>query len=87
MRGGITLEQAVAEYSKFAQPTFLSYELLHLYGRQYLQKIQHELKFPIAWRDPEIDKILEQDTNSKYFHAVSEQPLDAAIQHASRKKR
>ena len=87
VRGGVTLEQAVAEYSKFAQPAFLSYELLHLYGRQYLQKLERELEFPIMWDSPELDNILAEDANNKYFHAVSEQPLDAVTQHASRKKK
>lgn len=87
VRGGVTLDQAVAEYSKFAAPAFLSYELLHLYGRHYLQKIERELEFPIAWDNPKLDEILKEDTNSKYFGAVNAQPLDAVAQHASRKKK
>ena len=87
VRGGVTLDQAVAEYSQFAQPTFLSYELLHLYGRSYLQKIERELEFPIAWDSPELEKILAEDANTKYFHAVGEQPLDSVAKHASRKKK
>jgi len=87
VRGSITVDQAVAEYSKFAQPTFLSYELLHLYGAQYLQKIEKELEFPIDWANPELKTILESDSNTKYFHAVDSQPLDATTQHASRKKK
>ena len=35
----------------------------------------------------ELDNILKEDANSKYFHAVAEQPLDATTRHASRKKR
>jgi len=87
VRGGVTLDSAVAEYSKFAQPTFLSYELLHLYGAQYLQKIEKELEFPIDWANPELKNILKEDANTKYFHAVDAQPLDAVTQHASRKKK
>lgn len=87
VRGGVTLEQAVEQYAKFAQPSFLSYELLHLYGRQYLQKLERELEFPIMWDSPELDNILKEDANNKYFHAVSEQPLDAVTRHASRKKK
>lgn len=87
VRGSVTLDQAVAEYSKFAQPTFLSYELLHLYGAQYLQKIERELEFPIDWANPRINDILKEDANTKYFGAVGEQPLDAITQHASRKKK
>jgi hypothetical protein len=87
VRGGVTLDQAVAEYSKFAQPTFLSYELLHLYGAQYLQKIERELEFPIDWANPQLTEILKEDTNSKYFQAVGEQPTDKLAKHASRKKK
>jgi len=87
VRGGITLDQAVEEYSKFAMPTFLSYELLHLYGAQYLQKIEKELEFPIDWANPELKNILKEDTNTKYFQAVAEQPLDSVTKHASRKKK
>lgn len=87
VRGGVTLDQALAEYSRFALPTFLSYELLNLYGRQYLQKIEKELEFPIDWNNPAIDEILKEDANSKYFHAVGAQPLDVDIKHASRKKK
>jgi hypothetical protein len=68
-------------------PTFLSYELLHLYGRQYLQKIEKELEFPIDWNNPAIDQILKEDTNTKYFQPVAEQPLDSVTKHASRKKK
>jgi hypothetical protein len=87
VRGRVTMDQAVAEYSKFAAPAFLSYELLHLYGRHYLQKIERELEFPIAWDNPVLDSLLKKDTNSKYFSAIDAQPLDAVAQHASRKKK
>lgn len=87
VRGSVTLDQAVEEYSKFAQPAFLSYELLHLYGHQYLQKLERELEFPIAWDSRRIHEILQEDANSKYFAAVGTQPLDAVTRHASRKKR
>lgn len=87
VRGHNTFDQAVAEYAKFAMPTFLSYELLHLYGRQYLQKIEKELEFPIDWANPLLNEILKEDTNTKYFHAVGEHPTDALAKHASRKKK
>ena len=85
VRGSVTLDQAIAEYARFAQPTFLSYELLHLYGAQYLQKIERELEFPIDWANPRLAEILQEDANSKYFHSVGEQPLDTVTKHASRK--
>jgi hypothetical protein len=59
------LDQAVAEYSKFSMPTFLSYELLHLYGAQYLQRVEKDLEFPIAWNSAEIENIIKHDSRKK----------------------
>jgi len=87
VRGNTTFDLALAEYSKFSMPTFLSYELLHLYGKQYLQRVEKELEFPIDFNNPAIDNILKEDTNKKYFHPVAEQPLDSVVKHASRKKK
>lgn len=87
VRGQATYQQAVAEYSKFALPTFLSYELLHLYKQQYLQKLERELEFPIAWDSKELQKIIQEDTNSKYFQPAAEHPTDVLAKHASRKKK
>jgi hypothetical protein len=87
VRGGVTLELALNEYSRFAMPTFLSYELLHLYGRQYLQKVEKDLEFPIDYNNSQIDEIIKEDTNTKYFTAVGAQPTDQLAKHASRKKK
>lgn len=87
VRGQATYQQALDEYSKFAMPTFLSYELLQLYGAQYLQKIERELEFPIDWANPQLKEILKEDTNTKYFQPVAAQPTDQLAHHASRKKR
>ena len=87
VRGESTFEQSLKEYSRFSMPTFLSYELLHLYGRQYLQRVEKDLEFPIDYNNSHIDEIIKADANTKYFHAVGEQPLDADIKHASRKKK
>lgn len=86
VRGGVTLPQALAEFDQFAAPVFLSYELLHLYRRKYLESVSKQLNFPIAVTDPRLDSILTDDTNAKYFHAVAAQPTDALAHHASRKK-
>lgn len=87
VRGQSTFESALKEYSQFNQPAFLSYELLHLYGRQYLQKIEKELEFPIDFNNSAIAEILKEDTNTKYFQAVGEHATDALAKHASRKKK
>jgi hypothetical protein len=87
VRGAPTLTQALGEYSQFAMPTFLSYELLHLYGKQYLQRIEKDLEFPIDFNNPLINEIIKEDTNHKYFQAVDAQPTDLLAKHASRKKK
>ena len=63
----------------------MSYELLHLYKHKYLESVGRQLNFPIAATDPRLADILADDTNAKYFGAVSAQPTDQLAQHASRK--
>ena len=85
VRKGITLPQAMTEFSQFAQPTFLSYELLHLYQKQYLRQLSQQLAFPIAWDDPRLKEIIQKDTNAKYFSAVDHHPTDDLAHQTSRK--
>ena len=85
VRQAKTFDTAVTEYARFNSPAFLSYELLHLYGQQYLQKLEKELEFPIAWTDTKIKEIIAEDTNAKYFRAVKHHPTDDLARHASRK--
>jgi hypothetical protein len=85
VRKGITLSQALAEFAQFAQPVFLSYELLHLYQEQYLRQLSHQLAFPIAWTDARVKKIIQEDTNTKYFSAVDYHPTDDLAHKTSRK--
>jgi len=85
VRGAPTLETALAEFDQFAAPVFLSYELLHLYGRKYLDNIQQQLGFPIATTDPRLKDILAEDANTKYFKPVAHHPTDDLARHASRK--
>lgn len=85
VRGAPTLAQALAEYSQFAAPFFLSYELLHLYREQYLAKLARELNIPIAADDARLKDILAEDTNAKYFQPVAHHPTDDLARHASRK--
>ena len=85
VRGAPTVDQAVAAYDQLAAPVFLSYELLHLYGRKYLESVSQQLGFPIAANDPRLETILDQDTNSKYFSAIEYHPTDDLARHASRK--
>jgi hypothetical protein len=85
VRKGITLTQALVEFSQFAQPTFLSYELLHLYREQYLQQLSQQLAFPIACTDPRLKEIIQEDTNAKYFSAVDHHSTDDLARKTSRK--
>ena len=84
VRGAVTVDQAVAAYDPLASPVFLSYELLHLYGRKYLESVSQQLGFPIAASDPRLETIMDEDTNSKYFSAIRHHPTDDLAQHTSR---
>lgn len=85
VRNGVTLPQALKEFSQFAQPTFLSYELLHLYQDQYLKQLSQQLEFPIAYNDPRLKEIICEDTNAKYFSAVDHCSTDDLAHQTSRK--
>ena len=87
VRGQATFETALKEYEKLTtwNPVFLSYELLHLYGKNYLQQISHQLEFPVNFNDPGLNNILQDDTNSKYFQPVDHHPTDDLARHTSRK--
>lgn len=85
VRKGVTLSQALEEFAQFAQPAFLSYELLHLYQEQYLQQVSQQLAFPIAYTDPRLKEIIQEDTNAKYFSAVDYHPTDDLAHKTSRK--
>lgn len=87
VRGAITVDQAIAAYDPLASPVFLSYELLQLYGRKYLDSVSQQLGFPIAASDPRLEIIMDEDTNSKYFSPVKHHPTDDLARHTSRKWR
>ena len=69
-----TLPLFVEQLPKLWDPTFLSYELLYLYKQDYLKSLK--LNIPVAWNDPNINTILENDSNLKYIHYVDEYILD-----------
>ena len=87
VRGGASLPYALAEFDALAAPVFLSYELLHLYKKKYLEAVARQLNFPIDINNSKIEEILAEDTNSKYFKSVQYHPTDDLAQHASRKWR
>jgi len=87
VRGEPTVDLALVEYEKLTtwNPVFLSYELLHLYGKNYLQQLSQQLQFPVDLDHPQLNEILADDTNSKYFQPVGHHPTDDLAKHASRK--
>ena len=64
-------------------PVFISQELLYLYKGTYLQSLSKQLDFPIAYDDPRVNKILEEDANSKYFRKIQRQELDSLVRKVS----
>jgi len=89
VRGEPTFDIALAEYEKLRtwDPVFLSYELLHLYRRNYLCQIAKQLEFPIEVDHPQLNNILVDDTNSKYFKPIGHHPTDDLARRTSRKWR
>ena len=89
LRGEPTYNIAVEQYRKLAtwNPVYLSYELLQLYSRDYLRQLSISLEFPIDYNNAQIDDILEDDTNQKYFQPVTHHPTDDLARHTSRKWR
>jgi hypothetical protein len=88
VRGEPTFDIAVKEFEKLQtwDPAFLSYELLHLYRKDYLRQVSKQLAFPIDWQNFRLDNIIEEDTNSKYFTPIKHHPTDDLAKYASRKK-
>jgi hypothetical protein len=87
VRGEPTFDLALEQYKKLStwNPAYLSYELLQLYRGAYLQQLSNQLGFPIDYNNTQIDKILTDDTNQKYFQPVGHHPTDDLAQHTSRK--
>jgi hypothetical protein len=85
VRGSVSLPQALAEFESLAAPVFLSYELLHLYKKKYLENISRQLNFPIDINSPRIEEILAEDTNAKYFSPVDHHATDDLARQSSRK--
>jgi len=69
-----TLPMFLEQLKKIPDPIFLSYELLYLYRQEYLKTLSFSI--PIAWNDPNVNSILEDDANSKYIHDIAYNELD-----------
>ena len=69
-----TLDMFLEQLKTLPEPTFLSYELLYLYRQEYLKTLTFSI--PVAWNDPRVDQILENDANIKYIHDIDYNELD-----------
>ena len=49
-------------------PFFISTELFFLYGKFYIKSLSQQLDFPIAYDDPQIEEMQNEDSNAKYIH-------------------
>jgi len=89
VRGESTFKLAIEQYKKLAtwNPVYLSYELLQLYRSDYLRQLSTQLEFPIDYSNIQIDEILKEDSNTKYFNPVEHHWVDDLAKHTSRKWR
>jgi hypothetical protein len=69
-----TVDIFLEQLKTIPNPTFLSYELLYLYGSDYLKSL--DFNIPIASDDPRIAEILADDPNAKYVHSIDYNELD-----------
>ena len=76
VRGSETLSQALMAYGSIVPAVFLSFELLYLYRRRYLQSVARAIDFPIHIDSKVIDTILETNSNAKYFQPITHHWLD-----------
>jgi hypothetical protein len=60
-------------------PVFLSNELLHLYGIEYLNQMSKLLDFPIEIDDATLKDILKENANKKYLKPVDDYWLDEVM--------
>jgi hypothetical protein len=89
VRGESTFKLASEQYKRLAtwNPVYLSYELLQLYQSEYLRQLSTQLEFPIDYSNIQIDEILKEDSNTKYFNPVEHHWVDDLAKHTSRKWR
>jgi len=60
-------------------PFYVSQELLYLFRKHYLRSLEKQLQFPIDWKNPMVEKILEKDANEKYVKQVAATWLDHEV--------
>lgn len=89
VRGQSTYDTALEEFAKIQSwdLNFLSFELLQLYREVYLRQLSKILDFPIDYLNPNIEQILLEDANSKYFTPIEHHWVDTLAKQTSRKWR
>ena len=87
VRGRITKDKLLNVVNSLMKynPTFISQELLYLYGANYIQSLGQQLKIPVSQDLDAIQEILKQDANQKYIEPVINHWLDEEVKLASRK--
>ena len=65
------------------EPVFLSTELLYLYRIHYVRSLPALLGIPVDITEHQLEEILIQDPNAKYFQPAEEQPLDRYVKTVS----
>lgn len=66
-------------------PVYLSQELAYLYRHAYLKQLSKQLDFPIDYENPNVDWILNENSNKKYFKPAEATWLDPLVKQASSK--
>ena len=80
LRGGRTLDIALAEYSKLTYDVnYLSLESLFLHKHSYIKWIAKVIDFPVDLDNPDLFKFLEKSPNEKYIKYVDEYWLDTEV--------
>lgn len=80
LRGGRTLDIALAEYARLTVPlSYLSLESLFLHGSNYLHWLSRVIDFPLAWDHAEVFKFLTESPNKKYVQYVADHWLDEVV--------
>jgi predicted ABC-type ATPase len=65
------------------EPVFISTELLYLYRMHYVRSLPALLGIPVDITEQQLEEILIQDPNAKYFQPAEEQPLDSYVRTVS----
>lgn len=85
VRGAYSYPRFENKLSSFRHrsPVFLSTELLYLYRMDYIYSLRGLLNFPVYITEEQLEAILVEDPNTKYFQAAEPQLLDEYVKQVS----